>query len=96
MKLAIFGATGKAGHHLVQQGLEKGHEIAVLVRDPAKLGLQDPRLRVVKGDILSDAAAVEQTVAGADAVLQAAEDRKLARTAPIAQPGVVGARGRRR
>jgi putative NADH-flavin reductase len=69
MKLAIFGATGKTGRHLVQQGLEKGHEVTVLVRDPAKLGLQNPKLRVVKGDVLSDAAAVEQTVSGADAVL---------------------------
>lgn len=71
MKLAIFGATGKTGRHLVQQGLEKGHELAVLVRDPAKLGLQNPKLRVVKGDVLSDTAAIEQTVSGADAVVVA-------------------------
>lgn len=71
MKLAIFGATGKTGRNLVQQGLEKGHDITVLVRDPAKLGLENPKLRVVKGDVLSDVAAVEQTVSGADAVLVA-------------------------
>ncbi len=71
MKLAIFGATGKTGRHLVQQGLDKGHDITVLVRDPAKLGLQHPKLRAVKGDVLTDAAAVEQTISGADAVVVA-------------------------
>lgn len=71
MKLAIFGATGKTGRYLVQQGLEKGHELAVLVRDPAKLGVQHPKLRAIQGDVLRDTAAIEQTVTGADAVLVA-------------------------
>ncbi len=87
MKLAIFGATGKTGRHLVQQGLEKGHEIAVLVRDPAKLGLQNPKLRVVKGDVLSDAAAVEQTVSGADAVLVALGATSLKQRTSIVEDG---------
>lgn len=87
MKLAIFGATGKTGRHLVQQGLEKGHEIAVLVRDPAKLGLQHPKLRVVKGDALSDAAAVEETVTGADAVLVALGASSLKKPTSIVEEG---------
>lgn len=87
MKLAIFGATGKTGRHLVQQGLDKGHEIVVLVRDPAKLGIQNPKLRVVKGDVLHDAAAVEQTVAGADAVLVALGATSLKERSSIVESG---------
>lgn len=87
MKLAIFGATGKTGRHLVQQGLDKGHEITVLVRDPAKLGVQNPKLRVVKGDVLHDAAAVEQTVAGADAVLVALGAASLKERSNIVEAG---------
>lgn len=70
MKLAIFGATGRTGQHLVQQALNAGHEVSVLARTPSKLTVQNPRLNVVQGDIL-DAARVEQTIAGADAVLSA-------------------------
>ncbi len=87
MRLAIFGATGKTGRHLVQQGLEKGHEVAVLVRDPTKLGIQNPKLRVVKGDVLSDAAAVEQTVAGADAVMVALGASSFKKPTSIVEEG---------
>ena len=87
MKLAVFGATGKTGRHLVQQGLAKGHDVAVLVRDPAKLGLENPKLRVVKGDVLSDAAAVEQTVAGVEVVLVALGASSIKKPTSIVEEG---------
>jgi putative NADH-flavin reductase len=68
MKITIFGATGRTGIHLVQTALDAGHEVVAFARTPSKLGLQHPRLRVAAGDIL-DAAAVEQAIAGADAVV---------------------------
>lgn len=36
-KVAIFGATGKTGLHLVAQALKKGHHVKALVRNAAKL-----------------------------------------------------------
>lgn len=68
MKLAIFGGTGRTGQHLVRQALEAGHSVAVLARTPAKLGMRHANLRVVQGD-LHDAACIEATIAGAEAVL---------------------------
>lgn len=68
MKLTIFGATGRTGQHLLRQALQAGHEVTVLVRDPAKLAASDARVRVVKGS-LQDAACVDQAVTGADAVI---------------------------
>lgn len=68
MKLAIFGATGKTGRHLVEQALAKGHIVTALARNPDKLVLGHDRLKVVQGDI-RDADKVAQTVAGADAVI---------------------------
>ena len=68
MKLTIFGATGRTGQHLLRQALQAGHQVTVLVRDPAKLAASDARVRVVKGS-LQDAACVDQAVAGADAVI---------------------------
>lgn len=69
-KLAIFGATGKTGKHLVRQALEAGHEVTALARDPGKLGITGHHLKVVQGDAL-DPGAVERTVEGSDAVLNA-------------------------
>jgi putative NADH-flavin reductase len=69
MKIAIFGATGKVGRHLVDQALQRGDEVTVFVRDTSKLTTQrQERLKVVQGDVL-DPKDVEQAVVGTDAVL---------------------------
>ncbi len=68
MKLAVFGASGRTGRHLVEQTLAEGQEVRALVRDPWKRPISHDRLTVIRGDVL-DAAKVEETVAGPDAVL---------------------------
>ncbi|MEO8395992.1 MAG: SDR family oxidoreductase [Chloroflexota bacterium] len=68
MKLAILGGSGKTGQHLVQQALDAGYEVAALVRNSAKLGIEHSNLRVVQGNIL-DATCVEAVIQAADAVI---------------------------
>lgn len=68
MRLAVFGASGRTGQELVKQALERGYGVAALARNPAKLDIQDARLRVVKGDV-QDPVCVEQVIAGTDAVI---------------------------
>jgi putative NADH-flavin reductase len=68
MRITIFGATGRTGRHLVEQALEAGHEVVALARTPSKLSIDNHRLSIVQGDI-QDAKAVEEVVAGADAVI---------------------------
>lgn len=70
MRVVVFGASGRTGRHLVRQALEGGHEVTAFVRDPARLGMDHPRLRIVSGDVM-DAARVEEAVAGSEAVLSA-------------------------
>lgn len=70
MRLAIFGASGRTGRHLVEQALAAGHAVTVLVRDPARLEIQNPRLTVIQGDI-QDVARVAEAVQGAEAVVSA-------------------------
>ncbi|GAA1536510.1 NAD(P)H-binding protein [Dactylosporangium maewongense] len=67
MRLAVFGATGRAGRVVVDHALRGDHEVCTLARDPARLR---PRagLRVVGGDV-RDPAAVAETLEGADAVI---------------------------
>ena len=66
MRLAVFGATGRAGGAIVRQARATGHEIHALVRSPGRL----------EGDTVSvgdvrDQAAVERVIKGADAVVSA-------------------------
>ena len=69
MKIAIFGATGKVGRHLVDQALERGDEVTAFARDASKLATRrHERLKVVQGDVLNPKD-VEQAVVNTHAVL---------------------------
>jgi putative NADH-flavin reductase len=67
-RLLIVGATGGTGRELVAQALSRGYAVTALVRNPARLPVEDPRLTVLRGDVL-DPACVEAAVRGQDAVL---------------------------
>ncbi|MBM4381342.1 MAG: NAD(P)H-binding protein, partial [Deltaproteobacteria bacterium] len=67
MRLAILGATGGVGKHLVEQGLERGHALTLLVRAHAQVA-ERPGVRVLRGS-LEDAAQVDAAFEGAEAVL---------------------------
>jgi putative NADH-flavin reductase len=77
MKVAIFGASGRTGLLLTERCLAAGHEVTALVRTPAKFRFRD-QVRVVLGGAF-DAAAVRQTVEGAEVVLSALGARSLRR-----------------
>ncbi|MBN6057933.1 SDR family oxidoreductase [Nonomuraea sp. RK-328] len=73
MRVTVFGATGRTGRRVVGQGLEAGHEVTAVVRDPAALDrheLRGPLLTVVRADVM-DPAAIRPAVAGRDAVVSA-------------------------
>lgn len=69
MKVALIGATGFVGTPVLAELLNRGHQVTVLARNPAKLTAQ-PGLTVVAADAL-DAAQVGAAVAGHDAVVSA-------------------------
>ncbi len=70
MKVSVIGATGRTGGFLVTDLLNNGHEVTVLVRDPAKLGEVAQSVRVVTGSS-TDLAALTELVNGCDAVISA-------------------------
>lgn len=84
MNVAIFGATGPTGQHLVAQALNAGHKVTVLARTPEKLGQTHPNLKVVQGNVL-DRRAVEQVTQGQDVVLCALGVRKLGKNTTVSQ-----------
>ncbi len=67
MRLAVFGATGRAGRIVVAHALQCGHEVTALTRDPGRIA-PHARLRAVCGDV-RDPAAVATTLDGADAIV---------------------------
>jgi putative NADH-flavin reductase len=71
MNVTVFGATGAIGQQVVQQLRSHGHAVTAYVRNlgkvPSSWG-QD--VTVVTGEI-TDAAAIDRAVAGADAVVSA-------------------------
>jgi uncharacterized protein YbjT (DUF2867 family) len=67
MQLVVLGATGATGRLIIDQALDRGHEVVAYVRRPEALD-ERPGLRVVGGE-LSDRAGLTAAMTGADAVL---------------------------
>ena len=68
-KVAVFGATGNMGKLFVEQALDAGHDLRLLVRNPAKVAHQDhPQIEVVVGDATKPED-VANVVAGVDVVV---------------------------
>ena len=68
MKLVIFGSTGSVGCEVVEQALQQEHTVTAFTRNPAKLKVNNPNLKIFQGDVL-DLSAVEEAVQGQDAVI---------------------------
>jgi len=75
VRVLIVGATGGTGRQLVAQALERGYEVTALVRNPSRLHVDHPRLRLVQGDVL-DELCVTTTMRGQEAVLSALGHRR--------------------
>jgi nucleoside-diphosphate-sugar epimerase len=75
-RIVIFGSTGATGSHLVKLALEAGLLVRAFARSPDKIptGVRShPNLEVFKGD-LTDLAAIDKAIEGADFVVSTAGD----------------------
>jgi putative NADH-flavin reductase len=70
MKIVVFGASRGVGLNVVEQALQAGHTVTAFVRTPSRFTIQHPNLSVCQGDSM-DAAAVERSIIGQDAVVSA-------------------------
>ncbi len=66
--IALFGATGQTGSEFLKLALKEGYQVKALVRTPEKVTLKDEKLKVLQGDILTEAD-VEKTIKDTDIVV---------------------------
>ena len=69
-KMVIIGATGYVGSAILKEALGRGHQVKAIVRDPSKLTLIHPHLKVVGGNV-TDTDFLSRELAKSDAVISA-------------------------
>ena len=68
MRIALTGATGFVGRHLVREIQRRGHDLRILARDPRRLPFPPTGIDIVEG-ALGQPDAVARLVQGVDAVI---------------------------
>ncbi len=69
-KIVLIGASGFVGSAILNEALERGHEVTAVVRHPEKITTQHKNLVVKKGDV-SDKGIVTDICKGADTIISA-------------------------
>ena len=73
-KVVLIGASGFVGNAILNELLERGHEVTAIVRHPEKVKADNPRLSVVGMDV-EDSARLTDVCKGHDAVISAYNPR---------------------
>ncbi len=68
--VAVLGATGMVGKHLVREGLARGYTVRALARTPAKLQEFGDQIDIIQGDAL-DPAVIARLLDGSEVVISA-------------------------
>ena len=67
-KIIVFGATGGTGKLVVEQALQAGHQVTVIVRNPEAFTIRNKDLVIVKADVFQPHT-FEDEIKGKDAVV---------------------------
>lgn len=68
MRLAVLGASGRTGGHVVRQALERGHEVRAVARSVAAISTGEPNLSAIAADVLQTQS-LRGALAGCEAVI---------------------------
>jgi putative NADH-flavin reductase len=70
MKIALIGATGFVGSAVLNEALNRGHEVTAIARNTGKITIQGEKLTALQADA-EDTAALAEILKGHDAVISA-------------------------
>ncbi len=90
MKVAIVGATGFVGSHLVPHLVERGHAVIAVSRDGRRLSSWGPAVEARAADVVQSD--LDAALAGADAVVHLAAIPRESRGQRFDEVNVVGTR----
>lgn len=68
LKIIVYGSTGQVGSRVVNEALNRGHQVTAVSRDPARVKQRHENLAAVRGDIL-DPESLADLVAGQDVIV---------------------------
>jgi putative NADH-flavin reductase len=74
-KIAVIGGGGRTGKYIVDQLLQRGFSLRLLLRNPETFTIQHARIQVIKGDVL-EVEIVSVLIAGCQAVISTVGQRK--------------------
>ncbi|NCD69405.1 NAD(P)-dependent oxidoreductase [Mucilaginibacter agri] len=74
-KVALLGATGKAGKYILQELLNRGYKVKALVRKPYEYTITHPLLEILHGDIKNQETA-HTLIDGCNVIISAIGPRK--------------------
>ncbi|HDR4424317.1 TPA: NAD(P)H-binding protein, partial [Bacillus cereus] len=69
-KIAILGASGKAGKFFVNEALENGYQVKILTRNSNNIKITNESLEIINGDA-RDFASIRKLLKGCRAVINA-------------------------
>jgi len=75
MIIALFGAGGHIGRGILNEAVARGHDVIAIVRDPARANIQNPKVKVVAGNV-ADPASYHAALAGVDAAVASLSGRR--------------------
>jgi putative NADH-flavin reductase len=87
MRVLVLGASGVTGREVVRQALAQQLNVTAFVRDPARLTVGGPMLRVVHGDV-GDFAALAGAVEGQEAVVSTLGVSRPLHSDPVVVDGI--------
>ncbi|MDB5145574.1 MAG: histidine kinase, partial [Mucilaginibacter sp.] len=70
MKIAIIGATGFVGSAVLNEALQRGHQVTAIARNIDKIPTGNKNLTAIAADVY-DSASLAKILAGQDAVVSA-------------------------
>ena len=71
LKIILIGSTGFVGSHILDEALERGHEVHAVLRDINKIAKTHPNLFLIKADVMEEFELEDIFSTGYDAVISA-------------------------